>query len=33
MSDGEFVPELFERETLANLETLVEAVRAAPAGD
>ncbi len=28
MSDGEFVPELFERETLANLETLVAAVKA-----
>jgi zinc transport system substrate-binding protein len=33
MSDGEFLPELFERETLANLETLVAAVRAESAGD
>lgn len=32
MSDGEFVPELFEREMLANLETLVAAVRAAVGG-
>ena len=29
MSDGEFVPELFEREMLTNLETLVAAVRSA----
>jgi zinc transport system substrate-binding protein len=28
MSDGEYVPELFERETRANLETLVAAMRA-----
>ena len=33
MSDGAFVPELFERETLANLETLVAAVRASTAGE
>ena len=33
MSDGEFVPGLFERETLANLETLVAAVRASTAAD
>lgn len=33
MSDGEFVPELFERETLANLETLVAAVRASTADE
>ncbi|NIW25318.1 MAG: zinc ABC transporter solute-binding protein [Gammaproteobacteria bacterium] len=33
MSDGEFVPELFERETLANLETLVAAVRASTGDD
>lgn len=31
MSDGEFVPELFEREMLANLETLVAAVSSASA--
>ena len=29
MSDGEFVPDLFEREMLANLETLVAAVSSA----
>ena len=33
MSDGAFVPELFERETLANLETLVAAVRASTADE
>lgn len=33
MSDGEFVPDLFERETLANLETLVAAVRASTADE
>lgn len=33
MSDGEFLPELYEREMLANLETLVAAVRAAAEAD
>ena len=33
MSDGEFSPELFEQETRANLETLVEAVRSVVAVD
>lgn len=33
MSDGEFVPELYEREMLANLETLVAAVRTAVEAD
>lgn len=33
MSDGEFVPELYEREMLANLETLVAAVRTAVDAD
>jgi hypothetical protein len=31
MSDGEYTPDLFERETRANLETLAEAMRAVDA--